>query len=66
MEEPVNKIDSTEELKDPRFIKPILLNYSQGGVKKKWEAVVSHDSVAVLLWHSGKKEFILEIGRAHV
>lgn len=55
----MNKIDSTEELQSPRFIKPILINYSQDGVAKKWEAVISHDSVAVLLWHSEKKSFIL-------
>jgi len=59
MEEVVNKITSTEELKNPKFIKPLLINYSQDGMKKKWEAVISHDSVAVLLWHSEKKEFIL-------
>ena len=55
----MNKIDSTEELKNPKFIKPILINYSQDGVTKKWEAVISHDSVAVLLWHTKKKAFIL-------
>jgi UDP-sugar diphosphatase len=58
MEAFVNKIDSTEELKNPSFIKPILINYSQGGIKRKWEAVISHDSVAVLLYHKDKKAFI--------
>jgi len=55
----VNKIDSTEKLQNPIFIKPILINYSQDGVAKKWEAVISHDSVAVLLYHTTKKAFIL-------
>ncbi|MCF6310189.1 MAG: NUDIX hydrolase [Sulfurimonas sp.] len=54
----MNKIDSTEELKNPSFIKPILINYSQGDIKRKWEAVISHDSVAVLLYHKDKKAFI--------
>jgi len=59
MEVFVNKIDSTEELKNPSFIKPILINYSQGGIKRKWEAVICHDSVAILLYHKDKKAFIL-------
>ncbi len=59
MEVFVNKIDSTEKLKNPSFIKPILINYSQGDIKRKWEAVISHDSVAVLLYHKDKKAFIL-------
>lgn len=55
----VNKIDSIQKLQSPRFIKPILINYSQDGVEKKWEAVISHDSVAVLLYHEEKKSFVL-------
>jgi len=59
MEKLVNKINSIEKLKNPRFIKPILINYSQDNVEKKWEAVTSHDSVAVLLYHEDKKSFVL-------
>ena len=55
----MNKIDSTQALENPRFIKPILINYSQDGVAKRWEAVVSHDSVAVLLYHEEKRAFML-------
>lgn len=55
----MNKIDSTEELKNPKFIKPILINYSQNGIKKKWEAVISHDSVSILIYHTQKKAFVL-------
>lgn len=55
----MNQISSTEELKNPRFIKPIQINYLQNGIEKKWEAVISHDSVAVLLYHTDKKAFIL-------
>jgi UDP-sugar diphosphatase len=59
MEKVVNKIISTQELQNPRFIKPILINYSQDGEMKKWEAVISHDSVAVLLYHEDKRAFVL-------
>jgi len=55
----MNKIESIEELKEPRFIKPILINYSQDSVQKKWEAVISHDSVSILIWHTQKKAFVL-------
>lgn len=58
-EEDVYKIKSIQTLKEPRYIKPILINYSHKGVQKKWEAVVTHDSVAILLWHSQKDAFIL-------
>jgi UDP-sugar diphosphatase len=55
----MNKIDSIDELKNPKFVKPILINYSQGDIQKKWEAVISHDSVSILLYHSDKKAFVL-------
>ena len=32
---------------------------SQNGIKKTWEAVESHDSVSVLLYHNEKKAFLL-------
>ncbi|QOY54968.1 NUDIX hydrolase [Candidatus Sulfurimonas marisnigri] len=55
----MHKIDSTEKLKNPRFIKPIMINYSHFGVEKKWEAVLSHDSVAVLIYHTQRNAFVL-------
>ena len=55
----MSQINSTEELKNPNFIKPVLINYTHNGISKKWEAVISHDSVAVLLYHTDKKAFIL-------
>ena len=58
MGESVYKIDSIQTLENPKFIKPILINYSHKGLEKKWEAVVTHDSVATLLWHSDKNAFI--------
>jgi len=53
------KIDSITKLDNPKFIKPIKLNYTQKGKKKEWEAVISHDSVSILLWHEEKKAFVL-------
>jgi UDP-sugar diphosphatase len=55
----MNKIDLIEELKNPKFIKPMLINYTQKGVQKTWEAVISHDSVSILLWHVQKESFVL-------
>jgi UDP-sugar diphosphatase len=52
------KIDAIKELTDPHFIKPIEINYTQNGTQKKWEAVISHDSVAILLWHREKDAFV--------
>ena len=54
----MGKIDSITQLERPNFIKPILINYTHKGIKKKWEAVISHDSVAILLWHKEKDAFI--------
>lgn len=47
------------ELKDTKFIHPIKVTYSQNGINKTWEAVRSHNSVAVLLYHMEKKAFLL-------
>jgi len=55
----MDKITKTSPLKDPKFVKPIALEYSQNGEIKTWEAVISHDSVAILLWHKEKDSFIL-------
>ena len=55
----MGKINSIEELKHPNFIKPILINYTQNGVAKKWEAIISHDSVSVLLYHKEKDAFVI-------
>lgn len=53
------KIDSISELQDPKFIKPIQINYTLQDQKRTWEAVIAHDNVAVLLWHEEKRSFIL-------
>ena len=47
------------ELKDTKFIHPIKVTYNQNGKNKTWEAVRSHNSVAILLYHVEKKAFLL-------
>ena len=53
------KIDSIETLKNPKFIKPIRINYTLKNQSKTWEAVISHDSVSILLYHTQKKAFVI-------
>ncbi|WP_418185431.1 NUDIX domain-containing protein [Aliarcobacter vitoriensis] len=48
-----------EELKETRYIKPISVRFTLNGIKKSWEAVRSHDSVSILLYHEEKKSFLL-------
>ena len=57
----INIIENLEisELKDTRFIHPIKVKYSQNGKNKTWEAVRSHNSVSILLYHVEKKAFLL-------
>ena len=47
------------ELKETKFIHPIKVTYLQNGKSKSWEAVKSHNSVAVLLYHTQKNAFLL-------
>lgn len=47
------------ELKESNYIKPLKVNFTLNGVKKSWEAVRSHDSVSVLLYHKEKESFLL-------
>jgi UDP-sugar diphosphatase len=44
---------------EQKFVHPVQLSYSQDGSKRSWEAVKSHDSVSVLLYHRDKKAFLL-------
>ena len=53
------KIDSITELKKPKYVQPIQINYTLKGQQKVWEAIISHDSVAILLWHKTKRAFVL-------
>ncbi len=34
---------SCVELKNPKFVKPIRINYIQNSIEKTWEAVKSYD-----------------------
>ena len=46
-------------LLETNYIKPLKVNFTLNGAKKSWEAVRSHDSVSVLLYHIEKKAFLL-------
>ncbi|PLY02836.1 MAG: NUDIX hydrolase [Desulfuromonas sp.] len=50
---------SITTLEDNKFVKPVRLHYTQNGTAKTWEAVKSHDSVSILLYHTEKKAFLL-------
>ena len=55
----MDKIESITELTNPKFIKPIKIHYTQNNQQKEWEAVIAHDSVAILLYHTQRKAFVL-------
>ncbi|MDX2496093.1 MAG: NUDIX hydrolase [Desulfuromusa sp.] len=42
-----------------KFVRQVQLHYSQDGNVRTWEAVKSHESVSVLLYHAEKKAFLL-------
>jgi UDP-sugar diphosphatase len=46
-------------LVDPKFISTSFATYLQNGIKKDWEIVQAHDSVAILIYHKEYKKFIL-------
>jgi len=46
-------------LVEPKFINTSLATYEQNGVKKSWEVVQAHDSVAILIYHKEKDAFVL-------
>ncbi|MDZ7819991.1 MAG: NUDIX hydrolase [Aliarcobacter sp.] len=47
------------ELTNTKFIHPVKVTFNQNGKDKTWEAVRSHDSVAILLYHEEKNAFLL-------
>ncbi len=53
------KINEIVPLRNPKFITPVRINYTQNGKEKSWEAIRSHNSVAVLLYHKEKDAFLL-------
>jgi len=48
-----------EPLRESSFVRPALVTYEQDGVKKSWEVVRAHDSVAVLLYDRCRDSFVL-------
>ena len=55
----MSKIDSISTLVEPKFIKPIQINFTHKGTSRVWEAVISHDAVSILLYHREKKAFVV-------
>ncbi len=55
----MNTITAIKELQNPNFVKPIKIEYIQDGETKEWEAVISHNSVSVLLYHKDKDAFVI-------
>ncbi|RUM63734.1 MAG: NUDIX hydrolase [Sulfurimonas sp.] len=53
------KITQISPLLEPNFIKPIAITYEIQGTIKKWEAVISHDAVSILLYNSTRDSFVL-------
>ncbi len=48
-----------QPLVNAKFISTSFATYEQNGIKKSWEIVEAHDSVAILIYHKEKKAFIL-------
>lgn len=46
-------------LVDPKYIHPFLATYEYKGKKRDWEILEAHDSVAILIYHKEREEFIL-------
>ncbi|MFC2073588.1 NUDIX domain-containing protein [Campylobacterota bacterium] len=46
-------------LVDAKFIETSFATYEQDGIKKSWEVVQAHDSVAILIYHQEKESFVL-------
>ncbi len=56
-----NIIENLEisSLEDTKFIKPLKVTFNLNGKRKTWEAVKSHDSVSILLYHTQKNAILL-------
>ncbi len=46
-------------LEEPKFVLASFATYEQNGIKKSWEIVNAHDSVAILIYHKEKNAFVL-------
>ncbi len=49
----------TSKLTKTQFVHPVKISYLQDGQPRVWEAVKSHDSVSILLYHTQKDTFVL-------
>jgi UDP-sugar diphosphatase len=62
MRQSVNKftsIDKIGPLTNPKFVKPMRIDYTYKGKKKVWESVLNHDSVSIVLYHKDKDALIV-------
>ncbi|HIP50755.1 MAG TPA: NUDIX domain-containing protein [Campylobacterales bacterium] len=50
---------SLSPLVKPNFVKAALVTYKQNGIKKSWEIIESHNSVAILIYHKERESFVL-------
>lgn len=48
-----------QPLENAKFIATSFATYEQDGIRKSWEIVQAHDSVAILIYHKEKRSFIL-------
>jgi len=48
-----------QPLVNPKFIEATLVTYTQNDIKKSWEVVKAHDSVAILIYHKEHHSFVL-------
>jgi UDP-sugar diphosphatase len=54
-----NTITAIKELTNPKFIRPFKIEYILNNTQREWEAVESHNSVAILLYHKEKDAFVV-------
>ena len=56
-----NKIEDfkLEPLTNPEYISTSLATFTQNGMRRDWEVVQAHDSVAILIYHKEKDAFVL-------
>jgi UDP-sugar diphosphatase len=47
------------KLDENKYIQPVKISFTQNSNERTWEAVKSFDSVAALLYHTGKDAFLL-------
>jgi len=49
---------SLEDCSSSVYVKPKSMFYIQNGIKKRWDVVEAHDSVAILLYHTRLDSFV--------